>query len=88
MHAGNVKYGHPLQGQAAEVQRCSTALETEQQSQGIGPQTGHQIGSNAYVLGPAPPLTSIVRLSLSFLQEAEMVSEVANSKYHSLFFIL
>lgn len=33
-------------------------------------------------------LTSIVRLSLSFLQEAEMVSEVANSKYHSLFFIL
>lgn len=55
MHAGNVKYGHPLQGQAAEVQWCSTALETEQQSQGIGPQTGHQIGSNAYVLGPAPP---------------------------------
>lgn len=33
-------------------------------------------------------LTSIVRLSLSFLQDAEMVSEVANSKYHSLFFIL
>lgn len=33
-------------------------------------------------------LTSMVRLSLSFLQEAEMVSEVANSKYHSLFFIL
>lgn len=33
-------------------------------------------------------LTSITRLSLSFLQEAEMVSEVANSKYHSLFFIL
>lgn len=33
-------------------------------------------------------LTSIVRLSLSFLQEAEIVSEVANSKYHSLFFIL
>lgn len=33
-------------------------------------------------------LTSIVKFSLSFLQEAEMVSEVANSKYHSLFFIL
>lgn len=33
-------------------------------------------------------LTSIVILSFSFLQEADMVSEVANSKYHSLFFIL
>ncbi len=33
-------------------------------------------------------LTSIVRHSFSFLQEAEMVSEVANSKYQSLFFIL
>lgn len=33
-------------------------------------------------------LTSIMRHSFSFLQEAEMVSEVANSKYQSLFFIL
>ena len=32
--------------------------------------------------------TSIERQSLSLLQEAEMVSEVANSKYQSLFFIL
>lgn len=30
----------------------------------------------------------MVRTSLSFLQEAKMVSEVANSKYQSLFFIL
>lgn len=33
-------------------------------------------------------LTLIMRQSFSFLQEAEMVSEVANSKYQSLFFIL
>lgn len=32
--------------------------------------------------------TSMVRQSLSFLHEAKMVSEVANSKYQSLFFIL
>lgn len=32
--------------------------------------------------------TSIVRQSFSFLQEAESVSEVANSKYQSLFFVL
>lgn len=30
----------------------------------------------------------MVRHSLSFLQDADIVSEVANSKYHSLFFIL
>lgn len=30
----------------------------------------------------------MVRHSFSFLQDAEMVSEVANSKYQSLFFIL
>ena len=33
-------------------------------------------------------LTSITRQSFNFLQEAKMVSEVANSKYQSLFFIL
>lgn len=33
-------------------------------------------------------LTSTARQSFSFLQEAKMVSEVANSKYQSLFFIL
>lgn len=33
-------------------------------------------------------LTSMLRHSFSFLQVAKMVSDVANSKYQSLFFIL
>lgn len=47
----------------------------------------HRMSVRWFVLVPEIQ-TSIVKEFFTFLQEAEMVSEVANSKYQSLFFIL
>lgn len=87
VHAWYVEDSYALQRRVAQVQRSATALaEARTVPCFLYTQLGKLAAANCwweFVI-----LTSMVRQSFSFLQEAEMVSEVANSKYHSLFFIL
>lgn len=93
VHAGYVEDSYALQRHAAQVQRSPTTLgEVNQQVVCTHSWTKAMPGTLTiiwirYVFGAEIP-TSIERQSFSFLQEAEMVSDVANSKYQSLFFIL
>lgn len=80
MHAGYVEDSYALQRYVAEVQGSpATLAEAKQKGKEDIQWTKKWLSE---------PLTSITRQSFSFLQEAKIVSEVANSKYQSLFFIL
>lgn len=87
VHAGNVQDSDSLKRQAAEVEGSAAALSRKQVAETEESISG-PLGGCFHTFFSSTILTSIVRFSLSFLQEAEMVSEVANSKYQSLFFIL
>lgn len=55
---------------------------------GTEPEVHGNIFKYDFVIAMLTQLTSTSMHSLSFLQVADMVSVVPNSKYHSLFFIL
>lgn len=90
VHAGYVEDGYALQTHVAEVQGSPAALTGAKQQVGYWREIpkNRTWGWSQQKKWPLYLLTSTARQSFSFLQEAKMVSEVANSKYQSLFFIL
>lgn len=92
VHAGYVEDSYALQRHVAEVQGSPTTLAKAKQKIGYRREIQKKKKSKADVKWTKKQLlyllTSTTRQSFSFLQEAKKVSEVANSKYQSLFFIL
>lgn len=90
VHAGYVEDSYALQRHVAEVQGSPATLAKAKQEVGYWGEIPKKVKRTLseqkkrllYLL------TSTTRQSFSFLQEAKKVSEVANSKYQSLFFIL